>query len=172
MLYNVSQLLMGPIGSTRRFQLDEPVYSGLEGLTVGQATGSVRLLRTYEGLLVNATINVEVNSPCDRCLTEYPRISTLVIEEECYPTVDPATGHRVYAPDLSEGVTHIDTSQMLDLSDVLRQYLLTGEPLKALCRVDCHGLCPECGTDLNEEKCKCAGPPVDPRWGALADLLS
>ena len=60
---------------------------------------------------------------------------------------------------------------MLDLSDVLRQYLLTDEPLKVLCREDCLGLCPECGADLNTEKCKCDAPDIDPRWGALAALI-
>ena len=75
-------------------------------------------------------------------------------------------------PDEAEGVLHIDTRQMLDLSDVLRQYLLTSEPLKMLCRDDCQGLCPECGADLNMEKCNCTSTPVDPRWGTLTDLLS
>ena len=52
MLYNVSQLLMEPTGSTRRFQLDEPmaVFDGVpEGSAMGWATGTVRLLRTHHG---------------------------------------------------------------------------------------------------------------------------
>ena len=174
MLYNVSQLLMEPIGSTRRFQLDEPmaVSDGApEGSAAGRATGTVRLLRTHHGLLVYATVDVQVTATCARCLEPCDRLSTLDVEEECYPTVDPNTGRNMYPPDESEGVVHIDTRQMLDLSDVLRQYLLTDEPLKTLCRSDCRGLCPECGADLNTEKCKCDGPAIDPRWGALAELL-
>ena len=171
MLYNVSQLLMEPTGSTRRFQMDEPVSGGPEGLTGGRATGTVRLLRTHHGLLVNATVEVQMDAACARCLTDFARTSTLTLEEECYPTVDPATGRTMSPPDESEGVMHVDTRQMLDLSDVLRQYLLTVEPLKSLCRPDCLGLCPECGADLNMEKCKCDTRAIDPRWGALADLL-
>ena len=171
MLYNVAQLLMEPIGATRRFQLDEPVAGGPERLAPGRATGTVHLLRTHQGLVVSATVDVQVTAACDRCLTPYPRLSTLELEEECYPTVDPATGRNMSPPDESEGVVHIDTRQMLDLSDVLRQYLLTGEPLKTLCRRDCLGLCTECGADYNTEKCKCAAPAVDPRWVALADFL-
>ncbi len=170
MLYNVSQIMMEPTGSTRLFELNEPVSGGLEGLTAGLATGQVRLLRTHQGLLVYANVEVEAGASCGRCLSEFVRTSTLTLEEECYPTVDPTTGRKMYPPDVLEGVMHIDTNQMLDLSDVLRQYLLTCEPLKDLCRLDCRGLCQECGADLNMEKCKCEGPPVDPRWGALADL--
>ena len=172
MLYNVSQLLMEPIGSTRRFQVDEPVSGGSQGLGAGRATGRVRLLRTHHGLLVNGAMEIQVEAVCARCLTEFSRTSALTLEEECYPTVDPSTGRRMDPPDESEGVVHIDTRQMLDLSDVLRQYLLTGEPLKTLCRPDCRGLCPQCGADLNSEKCRCDTRDIDPRWSALTDLLS
>ena len=172
MLYNVSQLLMEPIGATRRFQLEGPVSGGSEGLGEGRAIGSVRLLRTHHGLLVYGVVEVKVAAECGRCLTDFGRSTTVTLEEECYPTVDPSTGRRMAPPDEAEGAVHIDTRQMLDLSDVLRQYLLTSEPLKVLCRDDCRGLCPECGADLNMEKCNCTSTPVDPRWGALADLLS
>ncbi len=43
-------------------------------------------------------------------------------------------------------------------------------PLKAICRDDCKGLCPHCGTNLNAEKCACAEPLEDPRWSALKDI--
>ena len=172
MLYNVSQLLMEPTGSTRRFQWEGPVSGGIEGSGGGRANGSVRLLRTHHGLLVNGVVEVEVAAACGRCLMDFVRATTVTLEEECYPTIDPSTGRRMAPPDEAEGVLHIDTRQMLDLSDVLRQYLLTSEPLKILCRDDCQGLCPECGADLNMEKCNCTSTPVDPRWGTLADLLS
>ena len=168
MLYNVSQLMMEPTGSTRRFELNEPVP---HGESERWATGRVHLLRTHQGLLLNATIQVQTDTECARCLVGIAHGATITLEEECYPTIDPSTGRRVLPPDVAEGVLHIDTSQMLDLSEVLRQYLLTSEPLKTLCRQDCMGLCPECGVDLNEEMCKCGMAPVDPRWSALADLL-
>ena len=166
---------MEPTGSTRRFRLDEPmaVFGGApEGPATGRATGTVQLLRTHHGLLVNATVDVQVTTTCARCLVPCDRLSTLSLEEECYPTVDPATGRNMTPPDEADGAVHIDTRQMLDLSDVLRQYLLTDEPLKTLCRRDCRGLCPECGADLNTEKCRCDQPAIDPRWGALAELMA
>ena len=169
MLYNVSQLLMEPTGSTRRFEIDEPVADGDDER---RATGTVHLLRTHHGLLLNAALRVQSVSECARCLVRISRASGIDLEEECYPTVDPSTGRRMFPPDPAEGVLHIDTTQMLDLSEVLRQYMLTSEPLKSLCRQDCRGLCPECGADRNEESCECDRDPVDPRWGVLADLLA
>jgi uncharacterized protein len=44
-------------------------------------------------------------------------------------------------------------------------------PLRVLCREDCAGLCPTCGTDLNHDTCSCVTETVDERWSALRDLL-
>jgi uncharacterized protein len=43
-------------------------------------------------------------------------------------------------------------------------------PMKALCRDDCKGLCPQCGADRNAVPCACA-PPPDERWKSLKTLL-
>jgi uncharacterized protein len=40
-------------------------------------------------------------------------------------------------------------------------------PLNPLCREDCKGLCPQCGTNLNTETCDCAQEWEDPRLAAL-----
>jgi uncharacterized protein len=58
----------------------------------------------------------------------------------------------------------------LALEDVLREQLLLAVPVKAVCREDCRGLCPQCGQDLNRGKCACEQAPSDPRWNALRDL--
>jgi uncharacterized protein len=169
--YNVSQLLMEPTGSARSYQVDEDLDT-IPECGADRAKGTVRLLRTHQGLLVTASIDVRVSAICDRCLTDFPRDSNLSVEEECFPTVDPGTGRRVFPPEESDGVVRIDARQVLDLTDVLRQYLLTDAPIKALCRPDCQGLCQECGANLNEEKCQCSAAPIDPRWGALTGLLT
>jgi uncharacterized protein len=43
-------------------------------------------------------------------------------------------------------------------------------PMKALCRDDCKGLCPQCGSDRNAAPCDCA-PPPDERWKSLKSIL-
>jgi DUF177 domain-containing protein len=56
------------------------------------------------------------------------------------------------------------------LEDVLREQVLLALPLKVTCREDCKGLCPQCGTNLNQESCSCAVPVEDPRWSALKEI--
>jgi uncharacterized protein len=58
------------------------------------------------------------------------------------------------------------------LEDVIREQLLLAVPLKAICREDCKGLCPQCGKNLNQEPCSCSAALQDPRWSALKDLRS
>lgn len=57
----------------------------------------------------------------------------------------------------------------LDLRPAIREQWLLAVPTFALCREDCKGLCPTCGTDLNAEPCDCP-PSTDSRWDALRKL--
>jgi uncharacterized protein len=59
----------------------------------------------------------------------------------------------------------------LDLAEPVREALVMAEPLKALCREDCQGLCPVCGVNRNETPCACSAAVIDPRLAALAKLL-
>ena len=42
---------------------------------------------------------------------------------------------------------------VLDITDDVRQEILLSYPVRFLCREDCRGLCPQCGTNLNERSC-------------------
>jgi uncharacterized protein len=168
MQYNVAQLLKEPIGSSRVYSLDE-TFSDREGL-VDRVAGRVHLMRTHQGILATADLDIVALLTCGRCLAEHPRNLWLSIEEEFYPVVDINTGRRVSAPPGSEGC-RIDQAHTLELSEVLRQYIITNSPMKPLCRSDCAGLCQSCGADLNRQQCRCSLAGRDPRWGQLAGLL-
>jgi uncharacterized protein len=58
----------------------------------------------------------------------------------------------------------------MELEDSLREQVLLAVPIKALCQVDCKGLCPVCGANRNQQACGCPTGPSDPRWAALGDL--
>jgi len=65
----------------------------------------------------------------------------------------------------------IDEKHMLDLTEVVRQYLILYREQYPLCDEACAGLCPVCGKNLNEGPCGCQDAPQDPRWAALRELL-
>ena len=113
-----------------------------------------------------------MNLACSRCIKEFKYQSVLTIEEEAFPTVNPGTGGKTEPPEEAEDAIHLDDHHVLDMKEVIRQYLLTDTPIKPLCSKECPGLCPECGINLNEENCECNATPMDPRWETLAELLT
>lgn len=54
------------------------------------------------------------------------------------------------------------------LADVLTEQVNLQIPMKAICRSDCRGLCPQCGANLNHADCRCETHKADPRLAALA----
>jgi uncharacterized protein len=66
---------------------------------------------------------------------------------------------------------HYDGAR-IDLKSLLSEQVYLGLPLKPLCRPDCLGLCPRCGTNLNVGSCACAEQRTeDPRLQVLKNLL-
>ncbi len=47
------------------------------------------------------------------------------------------------------------TTDFVDLGEEIRQEMLLNISMIVLCKEDCKGLCPSCGVNLNNEKCKC-----------------
>jgi uncharacterized protein len=66
--------------------------------------------------------------------------------------------------------TDVLDGDRIDLKEVVREQLLLNLPGQLFCRVDCKGLCPKCGADLNLIDCKCDLDEADPRWEALKDF--
>lgn len=99
-------------------------------------------------------ITTRVASECRRCLA---RIASEVDTEfRAILSSDPAIADDPGAYLLPED------SAVLDLGFVVREEIALTVPPFPLCREGCAGLCPHCGTDLNQETCQCAGTP-EPR---------
>ena len=60
----------------------------------------------------------------------------------------------------------------IDLGDLMREQIYLALPMKPLCRPDCKGLCPQCGTNLNSDTCQCEARWEDPRLAGLKALIS
>jgi uncharacterized protein len=58
----------------------------------------------------------------------------------------------------------------LDLTGVVREQVVLHSPAFALCSEDCRGLCPSCGTDLNQGTCECVPQPAGGPWDALKNV--
>jgi DUF177 domain-containing protein len=62
------------------------------------------------------------------------------------------------------------TGTKLAISDILREQILLAVPMKALCKIDCKGLCPTCGTNLNSGSCGCPPEDFNPHMDTLLEI--
>jgi uncharacterized protein len=60
-------------------------------------------------------------------------------------------------------------ANVIDLRQAVREQWLLEVPTFSVCRPDCKGLCPKCGSDLNAGACGCA-PETDARWESLRKI--
>lgn len=174
MRYNVAQLVKGPTGAYRQYDVHADIrYLDPEMEPTRPLVGWIKLMRTSQGILATGKLATSLRAECRRCLEPCDLDVEMELEEEFYPTVriDDAPLDDVPREDRDVAL-RIDEHHILDLSEVIRQALWLAGPMEALCRVDCAGLCPNCGGNRNLGECTCDTTPVDPRWAALQSLLT
>jgi uncharacterized protein len=118
---------------------------------------------------VRGSIKAPVEIECTRCLTPIKRELDIVfdvdfIDRELFPE-----GKETHLEN-GDLDTDVIEGNELDLTQVAREQILLNLPEQVLCREDCKGICPTCGSDLNEGDCTCSDDNIDPRWAALKDL--
>ncbi len=129
------------------------------------------LQRNREGFSFVGRIATTATLACSRCLEEYPLPMDLPFElfYTAAPEGSAADDSRIDEEMVT--VTPFDGSR-IDLMSLLSEQIYLGLPLKPLCRPDCLGLCPKCGTNLNANVCACAEERnEDPRLRVLKNLL-
>lgn len=87
---------------------------------------------------------------CPRCLTEV-RAGVATDVQFIFAAADDEDAAE--DPDV---VLLEENARELDLRPAIREEWVLAVPAFVLCRDDCKGLCPTCGTDLNTETCTCA----------------
>jgi uncharacterized protein len=116
------------------------------------------------GVMVTGTIAAPWRGLCRRCVEPVGGMLRIAVRERF---TEPGAGYG--DPEDDEAYPIVEDA--LDLGPMVRDAIALELPLAPLCRVDCRGLCPQCGADRNHEACSC-GAPRDPRWANLDVLRS
>jgi uncharacterized protein len=158
LLVNAAELLRRP-GTQKEYVLRVPL-TDLEIIddprfpADAEVDVRLRLESLTDGIVVDGEVAVPWHGTCRRCLVDTGGVSVSNV-------------HELYQLTLTDPDAFEIVGDQLDLRSIAREVVLLDTPATPLCRPDCAGLCPTCGTNLNEASCECAGPPVDPRWAAL-----
>jgi uncharacterized protein len=162
---------LAELGSTKEFAGAIPLERlelGAHGFRLnGGISYEVTLTNTGGDVLLAGSAQSAGVTECARCLEE----AALEIRGE-------VEGYFILNPDehderLSDDeFTAVGPDGIVDLATPIIAAIISELPQAPLCREGCAGLCPICGTNLNEQQCACAtkAPPDNP-FSVLGTLI-
>lgn len=112
--------------------------SSLKGLDM-----EVSFYRAGETVCLKFEGNFTIGTVCDRCAADL---------EVC---TDVSESYYLFPEKSSDDVDYFYSGDSIELDDFVRETVVMNVPGKILCSDDCAGLCPGCGTNLNDKKCGC-----------------
>ena len=106
---------------------------------------------------------------CSRCLEPFTLDVDAPFDLRYQPHAEHHEGEEreVEADDMDTAFYENDE---IDLGQLMQEQFYLVLPMKPLCKDDCKGLCPNCGTNLNKATCDCNIQWEDPRLAALRAL--
>lgn len=125
----------------------------------------VSLESVTEGVYVSGTADARLAGECSRCLEPIGEdVQVRIGELFAYP--DSVTEETTDADEIPRLV-----DERIDLTQAVRDAIVTELPMAPLCREDCPGLCVEFGERWADLPSDHGHETLDPRWAALRERL-
>ena len=123
--------------------------------------------RSGRELFFRGAVGGMIEGHCGRCLKSYA--FPLKKEFDFVLTPDPSL---VKSKELNRDEMGLSfyRGEEINLSPLIREQVLLALPTRPLCDDECRGLCPSCGSDLNDEACLCASSTSDPRTAVFRGM--
>lgn len=102
-------------------------------------------------LVVKGAVSVRLSCRCARCDEWFSRA--------------------IHIDDFLRTYKLASENDSIDLTGDIREDILLALPTYCVCSPSCSGLCPRCGTNLNKQRCSCAGRKDMDAWKGL-DMLN
>jgi uncharacterized protein len=118
---------------------------------------------------VVGNVSTTLELACSRCLESFAMPVDSAFDVRYLPQSENTGEEReVEEDDLTDAFYRDDE---IDLRQLMEEQFYLALPMKPLCREDCKGLCPNCGTNLNVASCDCQVRWEDPRLAGLKALM-
>ena len=153
---DLKDLVQDKLSFEASFEPGEVDFGAENVQQVGPLDWSATAERAGEEIRIVGSLKTSVELPCSRCL-ETARVPIskdfdLFFRQRDEDMFDEDEDVRL---DEADTRTAFFAGTQLAITDVLSEQILLALPMKALCTVDCKGLCSHCGTNLNSGKCNC-----------------
>jgi uncharacterized protein len=138
---------------------------------VGALDWTTTAERAGDEVRITGTLTTTLEQMCSRCL-EPARVSISKPFDLYFRERNEAMFDEDEEVELDEEDTRTAffTGTKLAMGEILREQILLALPMKVLCRVDCKGLCPTCGTNLNSGSCSCPKEEFSPHMDTLLEF--
>jgi len=129
---------------------------------------SIKVNRYGKRVLLDGKAGMSTSLICSRCLRRFLYPLSVDFHEEYVPAPESVEEEHELTHD--ELTINYYKNDEIDLDDFIREQMIVSIPIKPLCKVECSGICPVCGRDLNEGLCKCKRKEIDPRLAPLKKI--
>jgi uncharacterized protein len=154
MILDISEFAKLP-GATASYEVRQELSKDTGLTLIGEAAVSLHFTNTGSIILLRGSVSADLELMCSRCLETFPQRVEASIHEEFASSV-PGVKKPTDTIERLEPREAAYSDGRLDVSELVRQHLEMSEPLRPLCRQDCLGICPRCGSDLNLGPCRCS----------------
>lgn len=142
------------------FVIDDEEFLAKTSLNKNVALNG-EIFRIEDSVMFTGTIKYTFADECARCLKEFDntvetKFQAVIVQKE---------------DEESDEIQLVITDGNVRMDEAIKQLIYLSMPMKSLCNKDCKGICPNCGVNLNYEKCQCENNLTDPRFDKLKDLL-
>jgi uncharacterized protein len=136
---------------------------------VGPVALAFEIFKDEQRFRLAGRVQTTLELLCSRCLEPFVTPVDAQFDLRYQPHAENiGEGEREIAED--DLTTAFYEHDEIDLRHLMREQFFLSLPMKPLCRDECRGLCPVCGTNLNRGGCSCRREWEDPRLAALREL--
>jgi len=127
----------------------------------GKLAVDLTYYRAGDDLIFEGKARASALAPCARCLRDYPL--PLAVDFRVVLASDGAKADGLECEFIG--------ADQVDVAPMIHEHVLLSLPTRLICREDCRGLCPSCGSNRNTNPCDCPQESVRPRLAILHDLV-
>jgi uncharacterized protein len=133
----------------------------------------IKAFNVREIFEVQGTLRTRIRLPCSRCLKDFdtPLVSDFELSytKEIPGLMDVFDEQEIELKVEEIGMFYFKGEE-INLQQGIQEQVVMAFPLQPLCDENCKGLCPKCGSDLNQGDCGCKRQPGSNKFAALKNL--
>lgn len=169
MFIEIERLKVEPLHVQRVYGIGDLQFKHDDAVLEKPVSTDFILTHKEKDLRVVGTVQTAIRYQCTRCLKAFSSPLDAGFDLFYLPQQDWKKDEEIELKYEDMEVGYYDGIG-LDVDLMVIEQIELAIPMKYVCSEECKGLCPYCGTDLNEKSCPCKVDTKDTRLAVLRDF--